>query len=122
MSINDRENPHVIVTWDKLKTEDGAKYLQFYQVLVTIEVRKSDGNIQKRQINRQEQTFTVDKTENILHYDNIEPFMSYTFQVNADLLLNGEKRLVPITQPKSVVSAEAGTIIMLMTISIIVIK
>ena len=100
----------MLVTWNKLKEEDGAEYLQSYSVVVTIEMRGSNGNVQKRQTNEKRRTFNVDKTRNMFQYNNIEPFMSYTFQVNAELLVNGEQRIVPITQPNTVVSAEAGKI------------
>ena len=97
----------MLVTWNKLKEEDGAEYLQSYVVLVTIEERGSNGNVRKRQTN--EKTFDVDKTMNMFQYTDIDPFMSYTFQVNAELLVNGEQRIVPITQPNTVTSKEAGT-------------
>ena len=100
----------MLVTWNKLKEEDGAEYLQSYSVVVAIEVRGSNGNAQKRQTNEKRRTFNVDKTRNMFQYNSIEPFMSYTFQVNAELLVNGEQRIVPITQPNTVVSAEAGKI------------
>ena len=100
----------MLVTWNKLEEEDGAEYLQSYRVLVTIEVRGSNGNAQKRQTN-EKRTFNVDKTINMFQYNNIEPFMSYTFQVSTELLVNGEQRIVPITQPNTVVSAETGKII-----------
>ena len=98
----------MLVTWDKLKEEDGAEYLQTYSVVVTIEGRGSNGNVQKRQTNENVKTFDVDKTRNTFQYNDTEPFMSYTFQVNAKLLVNGEERIVPITQPNTVVSGEAG--------------
>ena len=98
----------MLVTWNKLKEEDGTEYLQSYSVVVTIEVRGSNRNAQKRQINEKKRTFDVDKTRNTFQYNDIEPFMSYTFQVNAKLLVNGEQQIVPITQPNTVVSGEAG--------------
>ena len=98
----------MLVTWNKLKEEDGAEYLQSYRVLVTIVVRGSNGNTRKRQTNEKRRTFNVDKTKNLFQYNNIEPFMSYTFQVNAELLVNGEQHIVPITQPNTVLSEEAG--------------
>ena len=98
----------MLVTWNKLEEEDGAEYLQSYMVLVTIEARGSNGNVQKRQTNEKMRTFNVDKTRNTFQYNDTEPFMSYTFQVNAELLVNGEQRIVPITQPNTVESDEAG--------------